>query len=139
MRVSHFLTLAQIDKLHFITACRSGVIHLTWARATVRLDRDEFRRLAWLLERAADIRPPTSLRDGEMSVTCRPDEDCEFQMGPVVLLLSPVEFRRFAQAAKEAVERLDEILTSGVWDRPDEEERPADPLDQAGRVPFSKN
>jgi hypothetical protein len=138
MRVPHFLTLVQIDKQRFVSACRSGVVHLTWVRATVRFDRDEFRRLAWLLERAADIPPPTSLCDGGLTVTRRHDEECELQAGPVILLLSPAEFRQLARAAREAVVRLDEILDSGVWDQPDEE-GPADPLDQAGQVPFSKN
>jgi hypothetical protein len=139
MRIPHFLTLAQIDKLHFITACRNGVIHLTWARATIRFDRDEFRQVVRLLSRAADAQPPASLRDGDLCVIFRSKEDCEFQMGPVVLRLSPVEYRRFAQIAQEAIDRLDEILAAGVWDQPDEGENPPDTLDPVGRVPFSKN
>jgi hypothetical protein len=139
MRIPHFLTLAQIDKLHFITACRSGVVHLTWARATVRFDREEFRRLAGLLERVADTQAPISVQDGEMCVTRRPNRECEFQMGPIVLLLSPVELEAFAQATHEALDRLDNILASGVWDRAEEGEGPPDPLDQAGRIPFSHN
>jgi hypothetical protein len=139
MRIPHFLTLVQVDKLHFISACRSGVVHLTWGRATVRFDREEFRRLARLLERAADIQPPTSLRDGELIVTRRPDEESEFRMGPVALLLSPSAFQRFAEATRKAVDCLDDILASGVWDRPEAGEGPPDPLDEAGRNPFSQN
>jgi hypothetical protein len=139
MRIPHFLTLAQIDKLHFITACRSGVIHLTWARATVRFDRDEFRHVARLLSQAAGAQPPASLREGDLCAILRPGEDCEFQMGPIVLRLSPVEFQQLAQIAQEAIDRLDEILAAGVWDQPDEGESPSDTLDPAGQVPFSKN
>lgn len=139
MRIPHFLTLAQIDERRFISACRSGVIHLTWDRATLRLDRQEFRRLAWLLERAADIQPPTSLRDGDLSVTHRPEGECEFQVGPAVLFLCSDDFRRLTEAAWEAMARLDEILASGAWEQPQEEEGPPEPLDRAGRVPFSRN
>jgi hypothetical protein len=139
MRVPHVLTLAQIDEVRFISACRSGVIHLTWVRATVRLDREEFRRLAWLLERAADIQPPTSLRDGDLSVTHRQGGECEFRVGTIVLLLSSDDFQRLAEAAQEALLRLDEILTSGVWDRMEDEDGPPDVLNGTGRVPFSKN
>jgi hypothetical protein len=138
MRVPHFLTLVQIDRTHFVTACRTGIVHLTWVRATVRLDRDEFRRLAWLLEHAVDIPPPTSLCDGEMTVTHSPNEESEVRVGPVALLLSPAEFDQFAQAVQEATERLDDLLASGVWEGPDEEEPPAT-LDPTGRTPFSPN
>jgi hypothetical protein len=138
MKVPHFLTLFQLDRLHFISACRTGIVHVTWVRATVRLDRDEFRRLAWLLERVADIPPPTSLCDGEMSVSQYADEESEVRIGPVALFLSPDEFGQFVDAVQKGVERLDKILASGIWDAPEEEEPPAT-LDPTGRTPFSTN
>lgn len=59
MRIPHFVRLAEIDALHFISACRQGMVHLIWDRASIRLDRDEFWRLAKLLEQAAaPARPP---------------------------------------------------------------------------------
>ncbi len=139
MKMPYFLRLAQIDDQHFITACRHGLVHLTWGRITMRFTRDEFRRLARLLEQTEDAIPPTSVRDGELRVTSRLDEDGELQIGPLVLLVSSDKFQELAQAMQAAVRRLDEILASGVWDKPDDEESPPNPLAQLGRVPFSRN
>ena len=139
MRTPHFLRLAQIDDQHFITACRHGLVHLTWGRITVRFTRDEFRRLAGLLERVAGASPPTSVRSGELRVTYRPDEDCEFQMDPLILLLSPGEFQEFVKATCEAIQSLDEILASGAWDHEDAEDSSPDFVTQIRRNPFSQN
>jgi hypothetical protein len=128
-----------MDDHHFITACRHGMVHLTWGRVTARFARDEFRRLANLLEGVVDMPPPTSTRDGELRVTCRQDEDCELQMGSLVLLLSPTEFRGLARIAREAVQRLDKILASGVWDREEPEDAPPSFLEQLRRSSFSRN
>jgi hypothetical protein len=138
MRKPQFLRLAQIDDQHFITACRHGMVHLTWGRATVRLSGDEFRRLAALLARATDGLPPASVRDGEMQATCRREEVCEARLGALVLLLSPAEFQELAGASREAVLRLDKLLASGVWDQEEEEAAP-DFSEQLRRNPFSLN
>jgi hypothetical protein len=75
-----------------------------------------------------------------MRVTYRQDEDCELQMGSLVLLLSPSRFEEFVETAQEALQRLDDILTSGVWDREEpEDDAPASFLEQLRRVPFSRN
>jgi len=139
MRAPHFVRLAEIDDQRFITACRHGLVHLTWGRTTIRFSRDEFRRLAGLLERAIDALPPASVGDGTLSVTCRLDGDCELRLGVLVLLLSPDEFQELAQAARQGVDRLDKILASGVWDREESQEPPPSPLDQLGQVSFSNN
>ena len=139
MRTPHFLRLAEIDEQHFITACRHGLVHLTWDRTTARFTRDEFRQLAGLLDRAVDARLPCTVRDGLLRVTIREDEDCELQLGPLVLLLTPAEFESFAQAIPEALRRLDNILASGVWDRQEPNDTPSDPLQQPYRNPFSNN
>ncbi len=140
MRTPHLVRLVEIDEQRFITGCRNGIVHLTWGRTTIRFTAEEFRRLADLLEEARDPLTPSSLRDGYLRVTCRRDEECEFRMGPLALLLSPAEFRELAAAAREAVDRLDEILDSGAWDEPDEEESaPFDSQDLFGRTPFSQN
>lgn len=139
MKIPHFLRLAQVDDQHFITACRHGLVHLTWGRTTTRFAREEFRRLAALLARAADALPPTSFHDGQLRVTCRLDEDCELRMGPVVLLLSPADFEALNQAIQEAVRRLDEILASGAWDQKSPEEAPPGLLEQIQRTRFSRN
>jgi hypothetical protein len=139
MKMPHFLRLAQVDDQRFITACRHGLVHLTWERTTIRFTRDEFRRLAGLLARAADALAPASFHDGQLSVTCRLDEDCEFRMGPVVLLLSPADFQALGQTVRKAVQQLDEILTSGAWDQPSLEDAPSGILEQLQRVPFSRN
>jgi hypothetical protein len=139
MRAPHFVRLAQIDEQRFITGCRSGVIHLTWERITARFSQEEFRRLAALLQQAVAAPSPASLWDGPLHVTCRPDEEYEFRMGPLVLLLAPGEFRALAGAAQEAAERLEEILASGVWDEPEPEETPPDRSALLGRTPFSQN
>jgi hypothetical protein len=133
------MRLAEIDKQRFITACRHGLVHLTWGRTTIRLSRDEFRRLAGFLERAADALPPASVGDGTLSVICRLDGDCELRLGALVLLLSPDEFQELSQAARQGVDRLDTILASGVWDREESQEPPPSPLDQLGQVSFSNN
>lgn len=139
MRTPHFLSLAQLDDQHFVAACRHGVVHLTWERVTVRFGRDEFRRLADLLERAAAARPPASLREGNLRITSRLDEDCELQMESLILLLPAAQFREFAGVARQAVDRLDEILASGMWDKEEPEEPPSSPIEQIRRTPFSRN
>ena len=138
MRTPNFVRLAQIDEQRFISACRHGLVHLTWARATVRITRDEFRRLVALLSRSASAAPPASFHDGELRVSSRLDEGCELKVGSWILRLSPDECHEFSNAAREALHRLDEILASGMW-----KSEPAHPqpsvLDQIRRVPFSKN
>jgi hypothetical protein len=135
----HFVRLAEIDEQHFITACRHGLVHITWGRTTTRLSRDEFRRLVGLLERTADDLPPSLASDGQLRVAYRLDEDCELRVGSSVLMLSSRGFRQLVKAARKALRRLDEIVASGKWDR--EEEADAGPsfLEQIRRTPFSKN
>jgi hypothetical protein len=87
-----------------------------------------------------DSVPPISLRDGELRVTFRPEEECELRVGTLVLLLSPAEFEEFAQMAQDALRRLDKILNSGVWERDDSEmDDPPSLLDQLRQIPFSRN
>lgn len=138
MGTPYFINLVQIDQEHYIAACRHGLVHVTWARSTVRFSRDEFRRLAGLLKQATETRPPTVLWDGDLRVTSRPDEDCELQMGSLILLLSSKEFGEFARAAQDALVRLDQFLAAGVWNKEPEEGRPG-LLDQLRRTLFSKN
>ncbi len=135
----NFVRLTQLDDQHFITACRHGLVHLTWGRVTVRLGRDEFRRLASLLEEAVTALPPISLCDQDLRVTSRLDEDCELQMGSLVLLLSPVRCAELAHAAQEATSRLDRILASGVWDKDEPEEDRPGILEQFRQIRFSRN
>ena len=135
----NFVRLVQLDDQHFVSACRHGLIHLTWGRATVRLGRDEFRRLATLLEEAVTELPPISLRDRDLRITYRLDEDCELQLGSLVLLLSPARCAELAQAAQEAINRLDRILSSGAWDRDEPGERSPGFLDQFRQISFSRN
>jgi len=139
MMASHFMTLAQIDDQRFFAACRHGIVHLTWGRVTARFRQDEFRRLVRLLERATDASPPASVRDHDLRVTLRLDDDCELQMGSLVLLLSPADFQEFARAGQEAVRRLDEILASGAWDEPQEGKDPSNPLERFRQFSFSHN
>jgi hypothetical protein len=139
MMASHFMPLAQMDDQRFITACRHGIVHLTWGRVTARFRQDEFRRLVRLLERALDASPPVSVRDRDLRVTTRLHEDCELQMGSLVLLISPADVQEFARVGQAAVERLDEILASGAWDEPEEEEVPSNPLEQYQQFSFSHN
>ena len=103
MRAPHFLRLAEIDELRFISACRHGLIHLTWGRITVRLSRDEFRRLAGLLARPADELSPSSARDGRMQVTCSADGDCELRLDSLRLAITPDELGALSEAVQEAV------------------------------------
>jgi len=110
MRAPSFMQLARIDERRFITACRHGLVHVTWGRITLRFSREEFKRLGGLVERAADALPPDSVHDGALRVTYRLDEDCELRVGPLALLLPPAEFQAFIQAVREAVHRLDQIL-----------------------------
>jgi hypothetical protein len=138
MRAPHFVILAQIDPQHSISACRHGMVHLTWARITVRLSRDEFQRFAGLLQRATDNLPPSSVRDGNLWVTSRLDEDCEIRMGSLVLLLTPTDFQEFANLAQEAAKSLERILASRMWDG-QEAESPPSFLEQIQQIRFSRN
>lgn len=139
MRTPHFVRLAEIDEQRFISACRHGLVHLTWGRATLRFLRDEFRSLVNLLEQVIQAEAPTSARDGQLEVSARLDGDGELRLGTLVLLLSPEDFQRFAKTAREAVLRLDRFLASGVWDRDEEDDTPSDSGDLFQRTPFSQN
>jgi hypothetical protein len=139
MRAPHFVRLAQIDEQRFISACRHGLVHLTWGRATLRLLRDEFRSLASLLEEVTEAEAPIKARDGQIEVSGRLDGDGELRVGTLVLLLSPDELRQFAASAREAVTRLDRLLASGVWDRDEEDDTPLSSGAPIQRTPFSEN
>ncbi len=139
MRTPHFLRLAQIDETRSISACRHGMVHLSWGRATIRFARDEFRRLAGLLARAGDSLGSSIRRDGELEVVFHPEGECKVRAGAAVLLLTAVEYRELEQGAREAVERLDEILSSGMWDREEPEEGPHDFWEPLRRNLFSDN
>jgi hypothetical protein len=139
MMTPHFLRLAQIDDQHFVTACRHGLVHLTWGRTTIRFNQDELNRLAKVLKRALDDRPPTSIRDGELCATYRLHNDSELQVKSLVLLLLPAEFQELSRVVQESVRRLEEILTSGIWDKEDLQDAPSDLLKQLRRTPFSRN
>jgi hypothetical protein len=137
MRAPHVLRLAEIDERRFITACRHGLVHLTWHRVTVRFGRDEFRRLARLLARATEP-PPGWLRDGEMQVTWS-HQGGDVQVGPFRLALSPDEFQAFGRVVQEAVEQLDKILDSGIWDEDASEDVPPSILERFRQHSFSDN
>lgn len=139
MRAPHFVRLAQIDEQRFISACRHGLVHLTWGRATLRLLRDEFRRLANLLEKVTEAEAPIKVRDGEIEVSGRLDGDGELRIGALVLLLSPDELQQFATVAREAMTRLNRLLASGVWNRDEEDEAPFSSGAPIQRTPFSEN
>jgi len=140
MRTPHFLRLAQIDEQHFIMACRSGLVHLTWGRATVRLTRGEFRRLGNLLQQATETSPPSYVRDGLLSLAYRRAEESELRLGSLILVLSAAEVRELAGAAQRAVHHLDEFLASGAWERDEAaDDAPSGFGEQVRRNPFSQN
>ena len=139
MRTPHFLRLADIDETRSISGCRHGLVHLSWGRATIRFARDEFRRLAGLLARAADSLGASFLRDGELEVTFQPEDECRVRAGAAMLLLSPDEYHELERAARAAVQRLDEILGSGMWDRHEPEEASRDFWEPLRRNLFSEN
>jgi hypothetical protein len=145
MGTPQFITLVQVDQQRFVTACRHGIIHLTWGRATWRLARDELRLLAALLDSAAAPRSAPPASHGALRVTFHPDAESEVRLGSQTeswaLLLAPAEFQQFHEAIRTAVMRLEEILASGMWDKEetDEEEGPPNPLEQLKRSPFSRN
>jgi hypothetical protein len=138
MRTPHFMRLAQIDEKRFISACRHGLVHLTWERATVRFSRDEFRRLVALLNRATSAGPPATFHDGDFRVTSRLDAESELSAGSWIIQLSPDEWHEFTGAAREALHRLDEILASGMWNG-EPEDTQSHAFEGIRRVPFSKN
>jgi hypothetical protein len=139
MRAPHFVRLAQVDEQRFISACRHGLVHLTWGRATLRLLRDEFRNLADLLEEVTQAEGPTAARHGQIEVSVRLDGDGELRVGTLVLLLSPDELQKFARSAREAVTRLDRLLASGVWDGEEEDDATSSSGAPIQRTPFSEN
>jgi hypothetical protein len=133
------MQLARIDGHRFVTACRHGLVHVTWGRVTMRLSRDEFRHLTRLLERTEDSLLPSSGRQGEIQVTCRADEDSEVRVGAWILLLSPADLQTFIRVAQQAVHRLDEILASGIWDSEETEDTQPSFLEQLRQHTFSDN
>ena len=142
MRAPHFITLAQIDRAHFVTACRHGVVHLTWGRTTMRFSHSEFEKLASLVQHVADGPPPASAQDGELRVISRLEEDSELRVGSTVILLSPGEWRSFNKAMHSAAQHLSAVLSSGAWDDPEEREEreaPSNPLMQLRETRFSDN
>lgn len=145
METPRFVTLAQVDRQHFISACRHGMVHMTWGRSTLRLSRDELRLLATLLDRAVGSHSGHSVSQGGLTVTFEPGTTTEIRLGTRsiswVLALAPDPFHDFHQAVREAVKRLEEILKSGIWDKDEstEEEAPPNPLELLRRVPFSRN
>ena len=64
---------------------------------------------------------------------------CELQLGSLILLLSPDRCAELAQAAQDAVTRLDRILASGVWDQDEAGERSPGFLEQFRQTHFSRN
>jgi hypothetical protein len=132
----HVVRLAEIDEQRFINACRHGLVHLTWNRLTVRFGRVEFRRLARLLSRSAE--PPGRFRDGEMEIACS-HRECRVQVGQVSLTLPLDEFHKLERAIQQAVERLDEVLDSGVWDQQEQEDAPRSILERLRQHSFSEN
>ena len=139
MKAPHFWRLAEIDARRFITACRPGSIHLTWHRMTLRFTRDEFRRLVKLLEQAAEAGPPVSVREGLVQIEWHQAGRCELRIDVMALRLSPEEFEQLVTASRRAVAHLDEILASGVWDRPDPPEAASQTVDDLFHTPFSDN
>ena len=145
MGAPQFVTLAEVDRQHFITACHHGVVHLTWGRATSRLSHDEFRLLAVLLDRTTKNQSAASASQGGLRVTYRHDAKSEVGIESRdetwLLVLAPAEFRTFGQAVRAAAQRLAEILSSGVWDKAEdaEEKTPPNPLEQLNRSRFSRN
>jgi hypothetical protein len=139
MRTPHFLRLAQIDETRSISGCRHGLVHLSWGRVTIRFARDEFRRLAGLLARAGDSLGSSFLREGELEIMFHPEDECTVRVGAAVLHLSTAEYRALERAAGEAVERLDDILSSGMWDREEPAEAPQDFWEPLRRNLFSEN
>jgi hypothetical protein len=145
VRVPHFITLAQIDRAHFITACRHGVVHLTWGRTTVRFSHSQFEKLVGLVQYVADGPPPASAHDEELWVTSRLEEDSELRVGSTVILLSPSEWQAFSRAMRSAAQHLSDVLASGAWDDPEdrvdreEQQAPSNPLLQLRETRFSDN
>jgi len=138
MRAPHFIQLAQIDDHRFISACRHGLVHLTWGRATLRFRREEFRQLADMLAEMLKQSPPATRRVGVLSVARHFGGDWELRIGPMALHLDSEAGTTFAHTTQEAVRQLDEILASGMWDREEAEEPPASFEDRL-HISFSSN
>lgn len=138
MRAPHFVRLAQIDEHRFISACRHGLVHLTWGRVTLRFRRDEFRQMAEMLTEIIRHAPPVTRRVGVLSISRQFGGDWELRVGPMALHLESEVGEAFALTAQEAVRQLDEVLASGMWDRQEEEEPPASFEDRL-HISFSSN
>jgi hypothetical protein len=92
-----------------------------------------------LLEQVGGASSPASIRGGRLRVTYRRDDDCEVQIESLILLLSPGRFLELVHATQDGIRRLDEILSSGVWDEDDTQDAAPDIPGSIGRTPFSKN
>lgn len=141
LRAPHFVRLAEIDARRFINACRHGLVHLTWDRVTVRLSRDEFRRLVGLMARSL-LSPGDLVQDDWIEAVCHVDQKCALRLGSLALKLSQDEYHVLAGAVQKAVEQLDKILDAGMWDEPGSDEvGPAPPsiLERFRQHRFSDN
>ena len=136
MQTPHFVTLARIDRQRHIGACRHGLVHLTWKRATVRFSRQEFRRLAAILRRAVSAEPPASVGDGSLELARRLGEDSELRIGSLSLSIPEDRLEQLSRMVQAAERRLDEILASGAWD---EEPDPPSFLERLRENRFSLN
>ncbi|HFD40908.1 MAG TPA: hypothetical protein ENJ31_13785 [Anaerolineae bacterium] len=137
MRAPHFVQLARMDDHRFISACRHGLVHLTWGRVTLRFRREEFRQMADLLSQVQRHHPPITRRVGALIVTRQFGGDWELRVGPMALHLDSETGEAFIPIAQEAVRQLDEVLASGMWDQ-EPEKAPAS-LEEQLHIPFSSN
>ena len=134
-KTPQILRLAQLDDQHFVMACGHGLIHLTWDRATVRMSRDEFRRLGHLLERPGD-----DVSAGQdPSLIHRADGTVELCLGAIAWILAPAEFQNFCRLVGFALSQLDAFLAAGFWEREAPEDSYPVIWEESQRVPFSIN
>lgn len=136
MSPSHFVRLAQVEGQGIISACRHGVVHLSWANVTVRLELAEFERLARLLSRGSALSTRAPLCEGDY---CLAAEGPRYRIGLAALdlWLSAAEFLTLVEMVASAHRRLHELLESDEWREPDPDEEELPSLDELSRHQFS--
>jgi hypothetical protein len=103
-----------------MVVCRHGVVHMRWENLTLRMEIEEFRRLAHLVERVGGARPPFSLADRELSlatddVYAGREQAYRVAFGAVELSLPADGWSAFQILIQDAAYRLDQVTAREDW------------------------
>lgn len=122
MANSHYIRLAYLERWGSMVVCRHGIVHVRWDNLTLRLEIEEFQRLAKLVNRAISAAPPFSFADSELSLTADyliPGQEPTYRIGidAVELLLSEDGWTAFQILVQDAAYRLGQVTARDDWQK----------------------